>query len=200
VASDSQSGRAGDGPVGISDETLAIQTQGGDLAAFETLARRYENRLYSYAVRITGDTHEAADQAQEILIRAYESIGRFDPQYRFANWIYGIAAHVCRDGLRKRRRSREQQSEAIELAESPLRVGEEVAAAEEREQVRAAVRRLPLKYREVIVLHYLEEMPYDEVAAALGIKPAAARRRALRAREMLRRYLGGDQGSREATS
>jgi RNA polymerase sigma-70 factor (ECF subfamily) len=161
------------------------------LAAFDGLARRYQDRVYSYALRIVGDPHEAADLAQDTLMRAFRSLASFDAKQRFGAWLFGIAAHVCRDCLRRRRRRLEHTSEAVEDAAAPVREGEGAAAAEERSRVRDAVRKLPIKYREVIVLHYLEEMGYDQVARSLGITAAAARRRALRAREMLRRRLGG---------
>jgi len=83
------------------------------------------------------------------------------------------------------------RAEGVEAVGGGPSPADEAARAEERERVGRAVRRLPRKYREVVVLHYVEEMGYEEVAAALGIRPAAARRRALRAREMLQRYLGG---------
>jgi len=180
-------------PAGPSDEMLALRSRGGDLAAFETLVRRYQDRVYSYALRMIGDSHEAEDLTQETLLRAFRSLARFDPNQRFVGWLFGIAAHVCRDWLRGRGRWREQVSEAVEDAAAPGSPGEDAASAEERERVAGAVRMLPPKYREVIVLHYVEGMGYEEVARTLGIRPDAARRRALRAREMLRRYLGGGQ-------
>jgi len=175
--------------VGPSDETLALRSRQGDLAAFEALARRYQSRVYGYALRIVGDIHEAEDLTQESLLRAYRSLARFDPTQRFVGWLFGIAAHVCRDCLRRRGRSREHTSEAAADARSDRTPRDEAADAEERGRVQQAVRSLPIKYREVIVLHYLEEMSYEEVAASLGIRPDAARRRALRAREMLRSRL-----------
>ena len=176
-----------------SDETLAAQCAGGDLTAFDALARRYQDRLYSYALRLCGDTYRAADLAQETLLRAFRSLERFDPTRRFGPWVFGIASHVCRDWLRWRGRQREQSWETLDAAPGPDATVDTVVAGEERERVHRAVERLPLKYREVIVLHYLEELPYDAVAESLGIKPEAARRRALRARQMLRRYLGGSR-------
>lgn len=180
------------GPPGPSDEALAVRSREGDLAAFEVLARRFENRLYSYALGMIGDRHEAADQAQEVLVRAFRSLGRFDARRSFASWVFGIAAHVCRDWLRRRHRRRERPSEAVEDASSPAQAAARAEAEETRQRVRAAVRKLPPKYREVIVLHYLEEMSYDQVGESLGITAPAARRRALRAREMLRRTLGDE--------
>ena len=175
--------------MGPPDETLALRSTQGDLAAFETLARRYQGRVYSYALRMVGDVQEAEDLTQETLLRAFRSLARFDPRQRLVGWLFGIAAHVCRDCLRRRSRRREHVSEAVERAATTRTPRDEAAAAEEQRNVLEAVGKLPPKYREVIVLHYLEEMGYDEVAAALGIRPAAARRRALRARDMLRRHL-----------
>lgn len=183
-----------------SDEALALRSREGDVAAFEVLARRFQDRVYSYALRMVGDAHEAEDLTQEVLLRTFRSLERFDATQRLAPWVFGIAAHVCRDWLRRRGRRRESVREGVEdLAAAPVApaASEVVEAREQRERVLRAVRRLPLKYREVVVLHYLEELGYDEVAASLGIKPAAARRRALRARGMLRRYLGGSSVGRE---
>ncbi len=176
--------------VGPSDELLALRSREGDRAAFEVLALRYQDRLYSYAARMIGDAHEAADLTQETLVRAFRSLGNFDPQQRFGGWVYGIAAHVCRDWLRRRARHPERTSETLADLEGPTHEGDEPEANERCQRVREAVRRLPLKYREVMVLHYLSDMGYDDVARSLGITAAAARRRALRAREMLRRSLG----------
>jgi RNA polymerase sigma-70 factor (ECF subfamily) len=172
----------------LEDEVLALRSRDGDVAAFEQLARRFQHRVYSYALRMAGDAHEAEDLTQEVLLRAFRSLERFDAAQRLAPWLFGIAAHVCRDWLRRKCRRRERLQEGLEeLATVPP--SSEAVAHEQAEIVRRAVRRLPLKYREVIVLHYLENRGYDEVAASLGIRPAAARRRALRAREMLRRTL-----------
>jgi len=177
---------------GQSDETLAIQSRDGDVKAFELLARRFENRLYSYALRMTGDRHEAADQAQEVLLRVHQSLDRYDPKRKFAYWLFGIASHVCRDWLRRRGRRPEMPFESPPEQVASERTDELVEAAEERDRVRDAVTKLAPKYREVIVLHYLEELSYDEVADVLGITSAAARRRALRARDMLRESLEDD--------
>lgn len=177
-------------PSGPSDESLALRSREGDLASFEALARRYEDRLYGYALRMLGDLHEAADATQDVLMRTFRSLGNFDPRQRFGAWVFGIAAHVCRDCLRSRRRRPEHLGEWVE---DPLASGdgtEGAVRAEESRRVHEAIARLPLKYREVIVLHYLEDMGYEEVARSLGITAAGARRRALRARDMLRRHLG----------
>ena len=130
---------------------------------------------------------------QETLVSAFRSLGSFDPRQRFGSWVYGIAANVCRSWHRRWGRRPRPMSGAVADVESPRSEADEPASVEERRQVREAVRRLPVKYREVVVLHYLDEMGYDEVARTLGITEAAARRRALRARLMLRRSLGEPQ-------
>ena len=170
------------------DTSLALRSRQGDLAAFESLARRYQDRVYTYALRMVGDAHEAADLTQDTLFRAFWSLERFDAALPFAPWLFGIAAHVCRDSLRRRGR-REQPWEDLDAVAGTRDAAAQAVANEEQARVIAAVQSLPLKYREVIVLHYMNEMGYEEVAKSLGITAAAARRRALRAREMLRRHL-----------
>ena len=178
----------------LSDEALAAASEQGNLAAFGTLARRYQDRLYAYALRMVWDAHTAADLAQETLVRAFRSLERFDTSQTFRPWVFGIAAHVCRDWLRRQGRRREQAWEEMDQPSPAPSPADQAEEAERRQRVLDAVSRLPRKYREVIVLHYLEEMPYDEVARSLEITPEAARRRALRAREMLRRRLGPQEG------
>jgi len=190
VAQEASKAQAPPQPVGPSDELLALRSREGDRAAFEVLARRYQDRLFTYSVRMIGDAHEAADLTQETLVRTFRSLGNFDPQQRFGPWLFGIAAHVCRDWLRRRARRPEYTSEAVVDVEAPRAEADDAESVEQRDRVREAVRRLPLKYREVVILHYLADMGYDDVARSLGITSAAARRRALRAREMLRRSLG----------
>ena len=184
------SGKPAERRDGPSDETLALRSREGDLSAFGLLAQRFQSRLYTYALRMIGDAHDAEDLTQEVLLRLHGSLGRYDPTQRLAPWVFGIAAHVCRDWLRRRsRRPVTVRAEVEPVAHAPA-AAQQAEAHERRQLVQRAIARLPRKYREVIVLHYLDELAYDQVAAALGITAPAARRRALRAREMLRRYLG----------
>ena len=117
---------------------LALRSREGDQAAFEILARRYQDRLYGYAARMIGDTHEAADLTQETLVRAFRSLGHFDPQQRFGGWVFGIAAHVCRDWLRRRMRHPEQTSATLADLEGPTPRSDEPEAAEQRQRVQGS--------------------------------------------------------------
>ncbi len=173
-------------PPGPSDESLALRCRGGDIEAFEALARRYQDRLFSYALRMLGSREDAEDAVQEILLRLYRSMGRFDPRQRFVGWAFGVAAHVCRDALRRKGRRREEPVGEFHEASGRPGPADDAEADERQALVLDAVMGLPPKYREVVVLHYLEGMGYEEVAATLGIRAEAARQRALRAREMLR--------------
>ena len=176
-------------PAGPSDEALALRCRQGDLDAFETLARRYQDRLFAYALRMLGSRQDAEDAVQEILLRLYRSMGRFDARQRFVGWAFGVAAHVCRDALRRKGRRREEPVGEFHQASSGPGPSEAASADERQALVAEAVMGLPPKYREVVVLHYLEGMGYEEAAATLGIRAEAARQRALRARVMLRRAL-----------
>jgi RNA polymerase sigma-70 factor (ECF subfamily) len=186
------------------DEALAARAASGDDHAFETLVVRYQARIYRLACRMTSET-DAPDILQETFLQAYRHLPSFRGDSKFGSWVYRIATNAA---LMHRRARARRPAESLDTflpqfdghgvhAPPPeqLRVAAEIERRlDERllaERARAFLDRLPDLYREAFVLRDLEELPTTEVAAILGLEPAAVRQRVHRARLMLRGYLNG---------
>jgi RNA polymerase sigma-70 factor (ECF subfamily) len=183
-----------------SDESLAARASAGAEAAFEALVKRYHRRVYRLACRITGNDDDALDVTQETFLLLLRRIGSFRGEARFGTWVYRVATNAALMHRRARARRPAESLERFlprfdaagrhrptpEELQVVVRADERIDRERLAARVRRAVDRLPESYRAAFVLRDLEELPTDQVAAALGLKPATVRQRVHRARLMLR--------------
>jgi len=172
------------------DELLATEalTRG---EAFEELVRRYQNRIYSLAYRMTGDNVEAYDLTQEAFLRCYAALPSFNPNLRFAPWIYRIATNLCINFLQSSRVRKGGADPDLAL-QMPDRGKQPDSLYEEKEQrlrIHQAILSLPAKYRAVVILRHMQDKTYEEIAAILELPLNTVRTHLFRARELLRRRL-----------
>jgi RNA polymerase sigma-70 factor (ECF subfamily) len=160
---------------------------------FEAEYRSGYGRVFGLCLRLLGRNVQAEDAAQEVFVRAYRALDRYDRAQPFAAWVLGIARHHCIDLLRRRRSSEPRFGDAaaeLAAAQSEGAEGVDVLVdAEQASEVRAAITALPEKYRVPIVLAYYQELSYDEIAASLGITRNHVGVLLLRAKQILRRAL-----------
>ena len=164
----------------------------GERAAFDVLVKRHFDAVATYASKVLRDEDRALEVTQETFVRAF----RYRESYRedagsVRGWIFSIAANRIRDAARRRR----DAPESLELAAEPVAASEDAllsfARGAVRETVLAALDDLPAEYKEVVLLKYIQDLTYEEVARTLGLTVGAARMRALRARDLLARRLAG---------
>lgn len=167
---------------------------------FRALYEAYRDRVYSTCYRITGNATDALDAAQETFVLVHRRIGGFRRESRLSSWIYRIAVNASID-LKRRSTSRPWTSlEALRSdpdrgldpeddaqPDPPRAVGRGELASD----VQAAIGRLSDKLQVVVVLRYLQELSYDEVAETLGISLGTVKSRLSRAHEALDRELTG---------
>jgi RNA polymerase sigma-70 factor (ECF subfamily) len=175
-------------------EGLVPALRRGDEGAYRELIERYKGMVYGIALRIIGDQTEADDIAQETFVRVYERVGGFRGRSKLSTWIYRIALNLSLERRRNIRRAAEVSWEALAARESapadPAPTPEEAAArASEAEAVRAAIDRLPERYRVPLVLCYMEELSLAQAAEIVGITEGGMKTRLHRARRMLLRRL-----------
>lgn len=171
----------------IDDQTLVAETLAGRHEAFGTLVERYDRAVYHLAYRTLRDQEEARDAAQEAFFKAYRSLRTFKPGAKFSTWIFAIVYHACCDRLARRKRySNEELPERADTAAGPE---SEAIASDEARRLRAAIARLPEKYRTVITLYHLQGRQYDEIAQVLGVPMGTVKTHLFRAKEQLRRTL-----------
>jgi RNA polymerase sigma-70 factor (ECF subfamily) len=171
----------------VDDQTLVAETLGGRGEAFGTLVERYDRAVYHLAYRTLHDSEEARDVAQEAFFKAFRSLKTFRPGAKFSTWIFSITYHACCDRLGRRKR---YSSEELPDRADPGAGPEQAAiAGDEALRLRAAIARLPEKYRSVITLYHLQSRQYDEIAQVLEIPIGTVKTHLFRAKEQLRRIL-----------
>jgi len=163
------------------DRALVRRCLDGHTDAFGSIVERYHRPFFTIAARILGSRDEASDAVQNAFIKAYEKLETFDGTRRFFSWAYRILVNECLNARRDRHPS-EPISADLAADHGPLEI---VERAERQRQVQAAVLDLPLEYREVIVLRYFVELPYDEISEAVGIPEKTVKSRLYSARQRL---------------
>ena len=167
----------------------------GDLEAFETLFRDHQRQVYAWIMRIVRNSATAEDLTVETFWRIYRSRSLFRPDGNFSAWSHRIATNVALDHLRKARRETELTDDLLAPAGPDPAVSREM-----RDCIRTAFANLPPKYRLVATLALIEDVPYEEIAAAAGITVALVKVRVFRAtrllRKQLRRALSGEIGAK----
>jgi RNA polymerase sigma-70 factor (ECF subfamily) len=161
---------------------------------FEDVVREHQDAVFGAALRILGDRDAALDAANQTFMKAYRSIGSYDPSRPIKHWLLRIAVNEAITIGRARTRERARQVPEAEAADVPDRTATpEVLTVdrESRDGIRAAVAALPDLYREVVVLRYFSELSVDEVAAVLGRSSSTVGVQLLRARQILRKGLEG---------
>jgi RNA polymerase sigma-70 factor (ECF subfamily) len=167
------------------DFELMKAIQRGDMVAFNTMVDRYKDRLMNVIGRMLSSTEEAEDIVQETFVRVYQHRQSFNFQHCFSTWIYTIALNLARNQLRRHKKFKfyditEMQGHEAEFAvemKLPSRLPQALDNA---------IRELPEKYRTAFILRDVQEMPYEEVAAALSVPLGTVKSRVNRARLILR--------------
>lgn len=177
------------------------RTLNGDLKAFEELVRSYEKNVYQLALRILGNREDAEDAAQEVFLKAYRSLSRFQGDSKFSVWLYRIVTNQCTDMLRARKR-RPVQSLSVQNddgEEDELPVPDERFSPEKlldrkltREAVQRGLNSLSDESRQILLLRELRGLSYEEIGQALGLEPGTVKSRIFRARKKLCVFLMQD--------
>ena len=153
---------------------------------FETEALPHLRALYGTAYRMTRNAHDAEDLVQETFLRAYRGFDRFQPGTNIRAWLFTILHRVRADAFRRAGRS----PRTVEMiAEGPAVPAPQEALASGAEDIERALAALPEVFRVAVVLRDVEELSYDEIAAALAIPVGTVMSRIHRGRGLLRTAL-----------
>lgn len=155
-----------------SDEDLFFQVQQGDVDALGILARRHQGRLYRLACRLVKDRQAAEDLVQETFLRLLRAARRYRYPEPFLPWLYTIITNLSRDFLKRAYRQREVPTETGGVpvaAEAEAGPGEVVERRAEYHRLVQALLRLSPKHREVLTLHFYEQLTLREIARVCGI-------------------------------
>ncbi|MBI3910259.1 MAG: sigma-70 family RNA polymerase sigma factor [Armatimonadetes bacterium] len=176
------------------DAWLLERSRQGDVQAFETLFRKYQGYVYNISVGMLGNGEDAADVTQETFLRIHRGLCRFRGESTFTTWLYRVAVNLCITELRRRSRRRFQVLEEVHQPYGECALHEEhgpspdeaILREEDRRSVHAALNLLSPDYRAIMVLRHFQQLPYEEIAAVLGLTLSQVKTRLFRARRMFK--------------
>ncbi len=174
----------------------------GNTNAFEDLVLEYQKQVYHITLKMTGSEEDAFDLSQETFLKAYRSLSAFRGEASFGTWLYRMAANICIDFLRKKKRGgeklisldeeEEEGRRPLELPDLRYEPQNALEKKEIRESVRAGLQKLPHEQRLILVLRDVEGFSYQEIADTLKIELGTVKSRIFRARAHLARLLTED--------
>ncbi len=177
--------------VSASEDLLAARCRAGDPDAFGEAYALYERQVFRCAYHLLGHREDADDIKQETFVRAFQSIGKFRGDSSLQTWLLKICANLCRDRIKSwERRSVSYDAGASGEDTQDARLSADPCALAEQSQmaeiVFQALRGMPAAQREVIVLHDIEDLNYQEMSVVLGCSAVSCKLRVFRARRSLK--------------
>jgi RNA polymerase sigma-70 factor (ECF subfamily) len=181
----------------VTDEQLVVFVLAGDRRAFELLVRRHQTGVVNHLYRQTGQRELAWDLAQEVFLKVYTSLPRFDPKYRFTTWVYRIATNRAIDLMRRKTVPVCSLDETI--VEGPRRASltdstpgphEMARCSQLQRRIASALGELPEEYRRLLLLRNEQHFSYHEISRITDLPVGTVKNRIFRARAQLRDLLG----------
>jgi RNA polymerase sigma-70 factor (ECF subfamily) len=190
----------------VRDEDLVRRYLSGDRGAFAALVERHERRVYNLALRMTGREEDARDATQDAFLTALRKLSSFRGEAAFTTWMHRVTVNACYDLLRKRQRQPVLGLDDQEHARpEPPPAADPADATSLSIDVQRALLEVPEDFRVVMLLHDVQDLPQDEVAAILGIPVGTVKSRLHRGRVALAKALhlererGGAPGPSDGT-
>jgi RNA polymerase sigma-70 factor (ECF subfamily) len=183
-----------------SDGDVLEAARGGDAHALELLVATHYDRVHTLCRRMLGNDPDALDATQDALVAAIGALGRFDGRSSFGTWLYRIATNTCLDEIRRRRRRPVTGFEEDVGADGGVRghggvrgdgggraggQGDPADVVAARMDIDAALGALPEEFRAAVVLRDVCDLPYEDIAAVLGVPVGTVRSRLARGRSAL---------------
>ena len=161
----------------------------GERDAFRALFEGYKDKVYSIALRFSGDEALAMDIAQDVFLKLFSSIGDFRGDAAFSTWVYRLVVNACLDHKRRSWRLIPIADDLLAVLRAPGNSLDRMLHSEMRDKVRREVEKLSPELRMVVVLRYTEGLSYDEISEVLGCATGTVASRLNRAHKALERRL-----------
>lgn len=178
------------------ESDLVKRAAAGDERAFEAIVNLYAARITAYCHRMAGAGAE--DLAQEIFVKLYLALDRFDPGRPLAPFLFRIAHNHCLDALKKKKvptlslvRDDDEDEREVQHADEKPTPEELAQRTEVLRALEEALASMPAAYRSALIMWHVEGMSYDEISAILGVPMGTVKARIHRGREKLQQKLGG---------
>ncbi|HWP57850.1 MAG TPA: RNA polymerase sigma factor [Candidatus Acidoferrales bacterium] len=176
------------------DPSIVRRSQRGEMEAFKELYLFYGAAVRRLAQSLLNDREEANDLLHDLFLRLYERITDYRFEAPFAAWLYRSAVNLCLDRLRSRGRRKRYfgilpATSVVGINDSDPRPAAEAQESEQERAVRAALMRVPGRYRVCLILREIEDCSYEEIAAILDVSVGTVRSRLSRGRKQLRKLI-----------
>lgn len=169
---------------------LISRAQNGDREAFGALVEQYRDNVYRLAYRMCGNEYDADEAAQEAFVAAWRALPNFRGDAKFSTWLYRLTTNAAIDVMRREKRHQTVgDGEMVDLADDADSPQETVERTEQQEAVQKALATLSEEYREVLLLRYMEELDYAEIAEVLKLPSGTVKSRINRAKAALKTAL-----------
>lgn len=184
------------GPAAAPLSLLVERAQKGDTAAFEQIMICTQRRVLSLAWRLLGNADDARDATQEVFLRTFKYLPRLRPEYDLHGWIYRVTVNVCRDIARRRKIGANDYvsidahnlADGLEALRSTTDAEEDAIISQKRAMIARALDSLTERERAVLVLRDIEGCSTEDVARAMGSRPATVRSQICSARAKIKLY------------
>ncbi|NLP09465.1 sigma-70 family RNA polymerase sigma factor [bacterium] len=180
----------------LSDEELIHRFQDGDIYAFDAIVNRYKDQLLNYAYRFLNNPEEAEDVVQETFLRIFRNKHAYREIAKFSTWVYTIAGNLAKTELRKRKRRKYlylsdmgYDEKEYEIVDPSANTEKEVESLFQEKIIQKAIDELPPRFRQVILLVEIQELPYEEVSKIMRVPLGTVKSRVNRARLKLQAKL-----------
>lgn len=171
------------------ERELIRRAKKGDSDAFRLLVEEYQTAVYRLALRMCGESG-AEDAAQEAFVAAWRGLPRFRGECRFSTWLYRLTTNAAIDYLRREQKQRtDGDLDDLPLADDSPSPQEQAERSETQQRVRKALAALSEEHRQILLLRYMQELDYGEIAQTLHISEGTVKSRINRAKARLRELL-----------
>jgi RNA polymerase sigma-70 factor (ECF subfamily) len=177
------------------DANLVERCLKGDGKAFEELLVKYRGPVFSICMRMVKNSMDAEDLAQDVFIRTFNVLDRYNPSYPFSSWLYRITSNLCIDFIRRKKSGVVSLDEPVsgsdgemsrQIPADTVDPDREMENREMMEVLEQAIAELPEHYRIIVILRHQEQLSYEEISDNLGIPLGTVKARIHRARNMIK--------------
>ena len=182
----------------VTDEELVAAVLEGEVEKYEVLVKRYQGRVVNYLYRLLRSLDDAQDLGQDVFLRVYNALDRFNPEYKFSTWLFRVAQNAAIDSVRKRRiktvsmerrENAEGGSSSFDFPSHDPDPYGDLRNTERGAAIGDAIDALPQEYRELIQMRHFGELSYGEIADLKGMPLGTVKNKLFRGRQMLKSQL-----------
>lgn len=178
----------------FNDYELVKQSINGDEDAFAELLTRYKNLVYSVILRMVNDMEDANDLAQEVFIKVYKNLDKYQLEYKFSTWLIRITTNHVIDYRRKKKQDTISMDDMVYEPADDNTPEKEYISREEKQSLAEVIGDLPDIYKIPIVLYHQQGLRYQEIADIIGEPLSKVKNRIFRGRKMLKEKLEKERG------